>query len=111
MTLTELNVLNCHQERFTFHFARLPRLIFYFLIQLFLFGVCSLHDELVNLALVIFFKLFDMVFQREVKVEVLTVVDSRVREQLLQECYETRLAVDQFINILLCLLMTTVYGG
>jgi hypothetical protein len=52
-----------------------------------------------------------MVFQREVKVEVLTVVDSRVREQLLQECYETRLAVDQFINILLCLLMTTVYGG
>ena len=50
-----------------------------------------------------------MVFQREVKVEVLTVVNSRGREQLLQECYETRLAVDQFTNVLLSLLITTVH--
>lgn len=50
-----------------------------------------------------------MVFQREVKVEVLTVVDSRSREQLFQECYETRLAVDQFTNVLLSLLITTIH--
>lgn len=50
-----------------------------------------------------------MVFQREVIVEVLTVVHSRSCEQLLQECYETRLAVDQFSNDLLrSLLITTV---
>jgi hypothetical protein len=49
-----------------------------------------------------------MVFQREVIVEVLTVVNSRSREQLLQECYETRLAVDQFTNVLLSLLITTI---
>jgi len=46
-----------------------------------------------------------MIFQREEKVEVLTIKDSGSREELLQECYKTRLAVNQLAKALLSFLL------
>jgi hypothetical protein len=46
-----------------------------------------------------------MIFQREEKVEVLTIKDSGSREELLQECYKTRLAVNQLAKAFLSFLL------